>query len=140
VALIVLVPLVSGIALRGLDAYAHDRRQAALDLQKLGNHVNGLAADMGWAIAVHLPRQAVEPVIRADQARVATDLGSLRADTAAGIGVTDVERAAAFSSGFQGMLALLDGQGIDGSAARRPQAQHDALIALIRAAHARGHP
>ena len=137
-ALVIAAPLMAGLALRGLAGYAGIRHQAALDLERLGNDLNGMSADMGWIVAVQTGRPAAEPVLRADDARVAADVAALRADTGAGIDVGDVARQAeVFSTTVAGALTLLDGRAFDqynfsqAATAQTVQAQHDALMRTI---------
>ena len=137
-ALVIAAPLLAGLALRALEVYAGIRRQAALDLERLGNDLNGMSADMGWIIAVQADPSTAEPALRADEARVSADVVSLRADGGAGIDVGDVTRQAeVFSTTVAGALTLLNGRGFDdynfsqAATAQIVQAEHDALMRVI---------
>ena len=136
--LLITLPLSAAWSLHYLHNYADSRRMASIHLQALATHVNGVTADMGWAVALHRPRQRVAPEIQLGASTVAVDIQALQGDE---VDSEPVDRIAAATSEFmtsmQGALLVLDAPGINPSdpaqltAIRAARTQHDVVVAAI---------
>jgi diguanylate cyclase (GGDEF)-like protein/PAS domain S-box-containing protein len=111
---LVLLPLAGAWGLHSLKAYAAQRTMAALQLQKLSGDLNSTAAEMAWAVALHLPAQAADPAVSADAARVNGDIADLWAGGVDDPDVVKAERTSAtFLATLQGALAFIDSPAFD---------------------------
>jgi diguanylate cyclase (GGDEF)-like protein/PAS domain S-box-containing protein len=138
---LVLLPLAGAWGLHSLNAYVAQRTMATLQLQKLNGDLNGTAAEMAWAVALQQPGAAVDPAVRADAARAASDIADLRAGGVDDPGVVSAERAsAAFLATLQGALAMLNNPAFDlaspaaASAIGTAEAKYDGAATSIAAA------
>jgi len=136
--LLITLPLTAAWSLHYLHDYADSRRMASVHLQALATHVTAVAADMGWAVALHRPRQGVAPEIQLGASAVAQDIQALRGDGVESEPVDQVAGAtSAFMTTMQGALLVLDTPGINFSdpaqltAIRAARTQHDTAVAAI---------